>query len=72
MCSNVFYAYKQKYHLDPLYRGADFPFQKSAFSVWENSEFRFKGTCYWKFRLTISTVHTKFRSILNALKFVYK
>ena len=24
-------------------RGDDFPFQNIAFSIWENSEFRFKG-----------------------------
>ena len=38
-------------------RGDDFPFQKIAFSVWENSEFRFKGLSEWKFRLAIDTVH---------------
>ena len=40
-----------------LCRGDDFPFQKIAFSVWENSEFRFKGLSEWKFRLAIDTVH---------------
>ena len=38
-------------------RDDDFPFQKIAFSVWENSEFRFKGLSKWKFRLAIDTVH---------------
>ena len=42
-------------------RGDDFPFQKSAFSVWENSEFRFKGLSKWKFRLAIDNVHIQFR-----------
>ena len=40
-----------------IYRGDDFPFQKIAFSVWENSEFRFKGLSKWKFCLAIDTVH---------------
>ena len=39
------------------FRDDDFPFQKIAFSVWENSEFRFKGLSKWKFRLAIDTVH---------------
>ena len=43
----------------PIRRGDDFPFQKSAFSVWENSEFRFKGLPKWKFRLAIDNVHLK-------------
>ena len=44
-----------------IIRGDDFPFQKSAFSVWENSEFRFKGLPKWKFRLAIDNVHIQFR-----------
>ena len=40
-----------------IYRGDDFPFQKIAFSVWENSEFSFKGLSKWKFRLAVDTVH---------------
>ena len=43
------------------FRDDDFPFQKIAFSVWENSEFRFKGLSKWKFRLAIDTVPQKFR-----------
>ena len=43
--------------MNGLFRGDDFPFQKIAFSVWENSEFRFKGLSKWKFRLAIDTVH---------------
>ena len=38
-------------------RGDNFPFQKIAFSVWKNSEFRFKGLSKWKFCLAIDTVH---------------
>ena len=45
--------------INGLCRGDDFPFQKSAFSVWENSEFRFKGLPKWKFRLAIDNVHLK-------------
>ena len=41
-------------------RGDDFPFQKIAFSVWENSEFCFKGLSKWKFRLAIDTVHKNY------------
>ena len=41
-----------------IFRGDDFPFKKIAFSVWEKSEFRFKGLSKWKFRLAIDTVHT--------------
>ena len=38
-------------------RGDDFLFQKLAFSVWENSEFCFKGPSkLWKFSLAIDTV----------------
>ena len=33
-----------------IHRDDDFN-QKIAFSVWENSEFRFKGLSEWKFRL---------------------
>ena len=47
--------------LTALSRGDDFPFQKIAFSVRENSEFRFKGLSKWKFCLAIDTVHIKFR-----------
>ena len=51
-----------------MYRGDDFPFQKIAFSVWENSEFRFKGLSEWKFRLAIDTVHKNSVYIHKALK----
>ena len=47
--------------LTALSRGDDFPFQKIAFSVRENSEFRFKGLSKWIFCLAIDTVHIKFR-----------
>ena len=47
--------------LTALSRGDDFPFQKIAFSVRENSEFRFKRLSKWKFHLAIDTVHIKFR-----------
>ena len=58
----VVYKYFQKMiyfliFLCYLIRGDDFPFQKIVFSIWENSEFRFKGLSKWKFRLAIDTVH---------------
>ena len=42
------------------YRGTDFPFQKIAFSVSENLQFRFNMVEKWKFRFPIEIVHTKY------------
>ena len=41
------------------FRGTDFPFQKNAFSVSENHEFRFNMVEKWKFRFPIEIVHAK-------------
>ena len=41
-------------------RGTDFPFQKIAFSVSENLQFRFNMVEKWKFRFPIEIVHTKY------------
>ena len=43
-----------------MYRGTDFPFQKIAFSVSENLQFRFNMVEKWKFRFPIEIVHTKY------------
>ena len=43
-----------------LCRGTDFPFQKIAFSVSENLQFRFNMVEKWKFRFPIEIVHTKY------------
>ena len=43
-----------------MYRGTDFPFQKTAFSISENLQFHFNMVEKWKFCFPVEIVHTKY------------
>ena len=48
------------YEINVISRGTDFLFQKIAFSVSKNLQFRFNMLEKWKFRFPIEIVHTKY------------